>query len=141
MDIDEQHHLIWTSFAFHHSAHLWLKACRNCDERVSSGQHEKGVEDGFDYYVNEHIFETIGHNLQYLHLCSIATQLAWTMIQQGINAIYPLPLMFDSLENIQKVLTQLKSWVCQVETIVKSTDNCPSFLVERVRILKNRIMK
>jgi hypothetical protein len=141
MDIDEQHHLIWASFAFHHCAHLWLKTYRNCDGNASCVQHIKRLEDDHDHDVNEIIFKTIGHNLQHLHLNSIATQLAWTMIQQGINVIYPLPSMFDSLENIQKVHTQLQNWVCEVEDIVKNTDSCPSFLVERVRIVKNRIIK
>lgn len=130
VDINEQHHIIWASFAFYHCALIWSKIRFD----VNRGEHNKKDEEEKD-----DTFNKIEDYLYQLHLCSITTQLAWTILNQGINISYPLPPILDDLMKVQKVHKQLQCEVYQLEATISSVDNCPSFLVERVKVLKKRI--
>jgi len=131
-DMNEQHHIIWTSFAFHHCALIWLEAhCPIHKEERAKPKDEDETDDD--------AFHKIKSRLYHLHLCSITTQLAWTIVKLEINTIYPLPPLLDDLEKVQKVHKKLQVEVCQLEATIGSIDNCPSFLVDRVRVLRKRI--
>ena len=122
IDKNEQHHILWISLAFHYSVLLWL------DIRAEDGESE------------EHFScESFSSALRSLHLCSVATQLAWTLFTRKIDVDYHLPPFLNCLENVETAHKQLQNKVVQLEERINKFDGYPSHLMERLRVLKKKI--